>query len=85
MMRRPILDLKMDTGKPLGHARGEISGCIRYFDYYAGVADKIPAETIPLGPEYLNYTVREPLEFTAARSRDLLLPIPQVACGQHAY
>ena len=55
----------LDTGKPLGHARGEISGCVRYFDYYAGVADKIHGETIPLGPDYLNYTVREPMGVTA--------------------
>jgi aldehyde dehydrogenase (NAD+) len=55
----------LDKGKPLGHARGEISGCVRYFDYYAGVADKIHGETIPLGPDYLNYTVREPVEVTA--------------------
>ena len=55
----------LDTGKPLGHARGEISGCVRYFDYYAGVADKIHGETIPLGPDYLNYTVHEPLGVTA--------------------
>jgi aldehyde dehydrogenase (NAD+) len=55
----------LDKGKPLGHARGEISGCVRYFDYYAGVADKIHGETIPLGPDYLNYTVREPVGVTA--------------------
>jgi aldehyde dehydrogenase (NAD+) len=55
----------LDTGKPLGHARGEISGCVRYFDYYAGVTDKIHGETIPLGPDYLNYTVREPVGVTA--------------------
>lgn len=55
----------LDTGKPLAHARGEISGCVSYFDYYAGAADKIHGETIPLGPDYLNYTVREPLGVTA--------------------
>ncbi|MGB3635459.1 MAG: aldehyde dehydrogenase family protein [Rubrobacteraceae bacterium] len=55
----------LDTGKPLAHAHGEISGCIGYLDYYAGVADKIHGETIPLGPDYLNYTVREPLGVTA--------------------
>ena len=33
----------LDTGKPFQHARGEVSGCVAYFDYYAGVADKIPA------------------------------------------
>ncbi len=55
----------LDTGKPLAHAHGEISGCVRYLDYYAGAADKIHGETIPLGPDYLNYTVREPLGVTA--------------------
>ena len=55
----------LDTGKPLAHARGEISGCVGYLDYYAGAADKIHGETIPLGPDYLNYTVREPLGVTA--------------------
>ncbi|TCJ19964.1 aldehyde dehydrogenase family protein [Rubrobacter taiwanensis] len=55
----------LDTGKPLQHSRSEISGCVRYFDYYAGAADKIHGETIPLGPDYLNYTVREPLGVTA--------------------
>ncbi|CAN5677634.1 aldehyde dehydrogenase DhaS [soil metagenome] len=55
----------LDTGKPLQHACGEISGCVGYLDYYAGAADKIHGETIPLGPDYLNYTVREPLGVTA--------------------
>jgi aldehyde dehydrogenase (NAD+) len=55
----------LDTGKPLQHALGEISGCVAYLDYYAGAADKIHGETIPLGPDYLNYTVREPLGVTA--------------------
>lgn len=55
----------LDTGKPLSHAKGEIAGCVRYFEYYAGLADKIHGETIPLGPDYLNYTVNEPLGVTA--------------------
>lgn len=55
----------LDTGKPLQHARSELGGCVRYFDYYAGAADKIHGETIPLGPDYLNYTFREPLGVTA--------------------
>lgn len=55
----------LDTGKPLSHAKGEVMGCVRYFEYYAGLADKIHGETIPLGPDYLNYTVNEPLGVTA--------------------
>ncbi len=55
----------LDTGKPLAHAHGEHKGCVGYLDYYAGAADKIHGETVPLGPDYLNYTVREPLGVTA--------------------
>ncbi|PSK89426.1 aldehyde dehydrogenase (NAD+) [Murinocardiopsis flavida] len=54
-----------DTGKPLSLSRSEIRGCVRYFDYYAGAADKIQGETVPLGPDYLDYTVREPCGVTA--------------------
>lgn len=54
-----------DTGKPLSLARGEIAGCVRYLDYYAGAADKIHGETLPLGPDYLDYTIREPVGVTA--------------------
>lgn len=54
-----------DTGKPLSFARGEITGCVRYLDYYAGAADKIHGHTLPLGPDYLDYTVREPVGVTA--------------------
>ena len=54
-----------DTGKPLTLARGEIDGCVAYFDYYAGAADKIEGATIPLGPDYLDYTVRESAGVTA--------------------
>lgn len=55
----------LDTGKPISFARGEIAGCVRYFDYYAGAADKIEGQTIPLGRDYLDYTVREPVGVTA--------------------
>ena len=32
----------------------------RYFEYYAGLADKLHGETIPLGDGVLDYTLREP-------------------------
>lgn len=53
-----------DTGKPWSLARGEIGTCVRYLDYYAGAADKLHGETIPLGPGHLAMTVREPLGVT---------------------
>ncbi|MBO9679063.1 MAG: aldehyde dehydrogenase family protein [Acidovorax sp.] len=36
-----------DTGKPLTQARTDIAACARYFEYYAGAADKLHGETIP--------------------------------------
>src|SRR5699024_8776954 len=53
-----------DTGKPWSLARGEISTCVRYLDYYAGAADKLHGETIPLDPGHLAMTGREPLGVT---------------------
>jgi aldehyde dehydrogenase (NAD+)/betaine-aldehyde dehydrogenase len=49
-----------DTGKPLSQARGDVAAAARYFAYYAGAADKIEGTSIPLGPGYVDYTVREP-------------------------
>jgi aldehyde dehydrogenase (NAD+)/betaine-aldehyde dehydrogenase len=49
-----------DTGKPLSQARADVAAAARYFAYYAGAADKIHGESIPLGPGYLDYTIREP-------------------------
>ncbi|WP_200760844.1 aldehyde dehydrogenase family protein [Effusibacillus dendaii] len=55
----------LDTGKPLAQAQNDVEVAARYFEYYAGVADKILGETIPVRPEILNFTVREPLGVTA--------------------
>jgi aldehyde dehydrogenase (NAD+) len=49
-----------DCGKPLSQARADVAATVRYFAYYAGAADKIHAEQIPLGPDFLDYTLREP-------------------------
>lgn len=54
-----------DSGKPLWQARREIMSSARYFRYYAGAADKIHGEQIPLGPDYVDFTVREPVGVTA--------------------
>ncbi len=37
----------------------------RYFEFFAGIADKIMGNTIPLGPGFLDYTVREPIGVSA--------------------
>jgi aldehyde dehydrogenase (NAD+)/betaine-aldehyde dehydrogenase len=49
-----------DTGKPLAQARADVRATIDYFDFYAGAADKLRGTSIPLGPDFIDYTVREP-------------------------
>jgi acyl-CoA reductase-like NAD-dependent aldehyde dehydrogenase len=50
----------LDTGKPLRQAQGDVAIAIRYFEYYAGLAPALYGETIPLSPDVLDFTVREP-------------------------
>lgn len=55
----------LDVGKPRARAADDVAGALRYLEYYAGVADKLQGETIPLGPERLAFTLLEPLGVTA--------------------
>jgi aldehyde dehydrogenase (NAD+) len=50
----------LDTGKPIGQARADALALARYFEYYAGAADKLHGQTIPYQPGYTVLTVREP-------------------------
>lgn len=52
--------LSRENGKPLSVARGEFEESARYFEYYAGMADKIEGTSIPLGPDYVDFTSYEP-------------------------
>ena len=54
-----------DNGKPLRQARTDVQIAARYFEYFAGIADKILGTTIPLGPGFLDYTIREPIGVSA--------------------
>ncbi|MGY8526207.1 aldehyde dehydrogenase family protein [Paracidovorax citrulli] len=49
-----------DTGKPLRQARADARAIARYFEFYAGAADKLHGETIPYQPGYTVLTLREP-------------------------
>ncbi|VVD87353.1 aldehyde dehydrogenase [Pandoraea iniqua] len=49
-----------DTGKPLKQARADAAAIVRYFEFYAGAADKLHGETIPYQQGYTVFTVREP-------------------------
>ncbi|MCA3920093.1 aldehyde dehydrogenase family protein, partial [Burkholderia sp.] len=49
-----------DTGKPLKQARADAAALARYFEFYAGAADKLHGETLPYQAGYTVLTVREP-------------------------
>lgn len=54
----------LNVGKPLRQARSDLRTSIGYYRYYAGLADKIQGDSIPLGPGYVNFTLLEPLGVT---------------------
>jgi len=49
-----------ENGKSVNDARSEFEEAARYFEYYAGIADKIEGKSIPLGEDYIDFTVYEP-------------------------
>ncbi len=52
----------MDNGKPITESRNvDLPLTADTFFYYAGWADKIHGETIPVRGNYFNYTLREPV------------------------
>jgi aldehyde dehydrogenase (NAD+) len=48
------------TGKPLRQGRADALALARYFEYYAGAADKLHGETIPYQSGMTVLTIREP-------------------------
>jgi aldehyde dehydrogenase (NAD+) len=54
-----------DMGKPITQARGEQAGSTPLFDYYAGLADKIEGTVHPVGDDFFNYTMLEPIGVVA--------------------
>ena len=79
----------LHNGKPIFESRQiEIPATAECFQYYAGWADKIHGETIPVKGNYLTYTLREPVGVVAAIvpwNFPLLLAswkvAPALACG----
>ncbi len=55
----------VDTGKPLREARADAAKAGEAFDFYGGVADKLFGKSIPISPQFLSYTSREPVGVTA--------------------
>jgi acyl-CoA reductase-like NAD-dependent aldehyde dehydrogenase len=50
-----------NVGKPITSSRGEVIGTSLVFDYYAGAANKIFGQTIPVSKPGLDLTLREPI------------------------
>ena len=79
----------LHNGKPIFESRNiEVPGAAECFQYFAGWADKIHGETVPVKGNYLTYTLREPLGVVAAIvpwNFPLLLTAwkvaPALACG----
>lgn len=53
-----------DTGKPLRQAVADVEVAAQYFEFYAGYADKLYGDTIPLDGSSFALTFREPLGVT---------------------
>src|SRR6195256_1883956 len=51
----------IDVGKPLRQAEDDVAAAAGYFEYFAGVADKVFGSSIPLGKGFVDFTLREPL------------------------
>jgi len=79
----------LHNGKPIFESRQiEIPAAAECFQYYAGWADKIQGDTIPVRGNFLTYTLREPVGVVAAIvpwNFPLLLTAwkvaPALACG----
>ena len=50
-----------NVGKPITGSRGEVIGASLVFDYYAGAANKVFGQTIPVSKPGLDLTLREPI------------------------
>jgi aldehyde dehydrogenase (NAD+) len=79
----------LHNGKPIFESRHiEVPAAAECFQYFAGWADKIHGETVPVKGNYLTYTLREPVGVVAAIvpwNFPLLLTAwkvaPALACG----
>jgi acyl-CoA reductase-like NAD-dependent aldehyde dehydrogenase len=51
-----------NNGKPISETRNaDLPLSIETFEYYAGLADKIHGDTLPVSGNFFNYTLREPV------------------------
>lgn len=70
----------LDSGKRLTEAEGDLRGVARAFEYYAGAADKLHGDSLPLGRNYVGFTTEEPIG-VAAQIIPWNYPLSTVARG----
>ncbi|RGE22044.1 aldehyde dehydrogenase family protein [Leucobacter sp. wl10] len=51
----------LDVGKPHAEALADIEATARYFEFYAGLADKHGGRTVPLADHLVDFTLLEPI------------------------
>lgn len=57
--------LTLESGKPFWEAVIEVEGAARYFEYYGNQAETVEGRSIPLGADYLDFTIYEPFGVSA--------------------
>ena len=57
--------LTLESGKPLWESVIAIEGAARYFEYYGNQAETVEGRSIPLGADYLDFTIYEPFGVSA--------------------
>ncbi len=55
----------LNVGKPLTESIGNVKAAVNYFRYYGVAADKLQRDSIPLGRNYIDFTMLDPLGVTA--------------------
>ncbi|MWD28717.1 aldehyde dehydrogenase family protein [Aquicoccus sp. SCR17] len=68
----------LNCGNPYGEMKGDATVAAAQMDFFAGLVTEMKGDTIPMGPDRVNMTVREPLGVVA---RILAFNHPLMFCG----
>ena len=68
-MRRHAADLAMldaaDCGNPVAEMAGDVMVAAALFEFFAGLVTEMKGASIPMGPDAIDFTVREPVGVVA--------------------